>query len=300
MELFFYRCQKPNFGDELNTWMWPRLLNGVWDGDDNTTFIGIGSVINDQFPAHRNKIVFGAGYGGYTALPTIDERWKFYFVRGRHTARTLGLDERLGIGDAAILLRSLIPHGVPKRYKVSFMPHWETTLDGNWELACQLGGIHYIDPCAPVEQVLAEIQASELVLTEAMHGAIVSDALRVPWIPIKPLVSIHHMKWHDWASALDLELKPVAMLPSSLLEIAALHFHEHRRRLADRIREQARFLQHVGSHVFANRAAERLNAIGRSVAPSLSSDRAISMAHEQMLGKLDELVADLGRGKVLC
>lgn len=108
MNLYFYRGKKSNFGDELNTWMWPKLIDGVWDEEDQAIFLGIGSIIFDFFPADKKKIVFGAGYGGYTPLPVIDKNWKFYFVRGKLTARASGISESLGIGDAAILLRSCI------------------------------------------------------------------------------------------------------------------------------------------------------------------------------------------------
>ena len=108
MKMYFYRGRRPNFGDELNVWLWPRLLPGFFDADERELFIGVGSTLFDFLPPQSRKIVFGAGYGGYTAVPAIDERWRFYFVRGRLTAAALGLDARLGVGDAAILVRSCV------------------------------------------------------------------------------------------------------------------------------------------------------------------------------------------------
>jgi succinoglycan biosynthesis protein ExoV len=299
VNLYFYRGKKPNFGDELNTWMWPKLIEGVLDEEDESIFLGIGSIIFNFFPSDKKKIVFGAGYGGYTPLPTIDKNWKFYFVRGKLTAKALGINENLGIGDAAILLRSCVKQKVEKRHKVSFMPHWESTFIGNWELACQLASINYIDPCAPVDVVLDQILASELVITEAMHGAIVSDALRVPWIPIQPLSDVHAMKWFDWASALDIDLKPAQIISSSLLESAVLFFENHNPPIADKFRRRGRFLLNVAPQAFAQRAAERLVTISNN-APSLSADTSIERAHDQMLSKIDELILDLGKGKRLC
>jgi succinoglycan biosynthesis protein ExoV len=298
VNLYFYRGKKLNFGDELNTWMWPKLIDGVWDQGNDSIFLGIGSIIFDSFPSEKRKVVFGAGYGGYTQLPVIDKNWKFYFVRGKLTAKALGIDEKLGIGDAAILLRSCVKHKVEKKYKVSFMPHWGSTSEGNWELACQYGSINYIDPCAPVEVVLEQILASELVITEAMHGAIVSDALRVPWIPIQPLSSIHSMKWFDWASALDIDLKPSQINSSSLLEAVVLFFHERNPKIADKFRRRGRFLLNVAPDTLAQRATERLLAISRNAPPCLSSDTSIERSHDQMLSKLDELIRDMGRGSL--
>ena len=31
--------------------------------------------------------------------------------------------------------------------------------------------------------MLSEIRRSKMVMTEAMHGAVLTDALRVPWVP---------------------------------------------------------------------------------------------------------------------
>lgn len=69
---------------------------------------------------------------------------------------------------------------IEKRYPVSFMPHYESAMYGSWDKACELAGIHYIDPRWSVEKVLTEISASHKVVSEAMHGCIISDALRVP------------------------------------------------------------------------------------------------------------------------
>jgi hypothetical protein len=142
LKLYYFQGKTAsNFGDELNTWLWPQLLPNVFDDDPKALFLGIGSVLFDHFPQQQQKIVMGAGYGGYTAKPQIDEQWKIYFVRGRLTAQALGLDARLAIGDAAILLRSCAVPVVAKRYKVSFMPHWESVPRGNWVSICQRAGV---------------------------------------------------------------------------------------------------------------------------------------------------------------
>jgi succinoglycan biosynthesis protein ExoV len=297
VNLYFYRGEKPNFGDELNAWMWPKLIEGVWDDKDESIFLGIGSIIYDFFPSDKKKVVFGAGYGGYTPLPTIDKKWKFYFVRGKLTAKALGINENLGIGDAAILLRSCVKQKVKKRYKVSFIPHVSSTSTGCWELACQYASINYIDPCAPVDDVLDQILASELVITEAMHGAIVADALRTPWIAAQPLSSIHMNKWFDWTSALDINLKPNQLVGSSLLESTMLLFDKHNQSIANRIQRRCSLLTKITPHAFAQRAARRLISISK-LQPNLSSDLSIERAHEQMFSKLEELAQDRG-GRVI-
>jgi succinoglycan biosynthesis protein ExoV len=293
MKLFYYRGEKPNFGDDLNAWMWPRLMPDVWDDNEDVIFLGIGSILFNDFPKTSRKIVFGAGYGGYTPLPQIDESWKFYFVRGKYTAKSMNIDPALGIGDAAILLRSCIGPRPPKRHKVSFMPHWESTLFGNWSEACKLAGIHYIDPTATVEQTLDDILSSELVITEAMHGAIVSDALRVPWIAVTPLQTQHHMKWQDWASALDLTINSHPLGASTLLE-SALQFSEGNANLTGKLRRRGNFLRHVLPSVFADRVAGQLTRLAKMPA-TLSRDASIESSHQRMLENMDLLLADMKR-----
>ena len=290
MKMYFYRGRRPNFGDELNVWLWPRLLPGFFDDDERELFIGVGSTLFDFLPRESRKIVFGAGYGGYTAVPAIDERWRFYFVRGRLTAAALGLDAGLGVGDAAILVRSSVARPARKAHRISFMPHWESAADGQWSEASRAAGIHYIDPCDTVENVLTQIQESEVLVAEAMHGAIVADALRVPWIAVRPIQSPNRAKWHDWASALDLTLRWARVSPSNALELA-MSLTGRRKRHAGRIRARGQRLRAIASGAFKELAARSLARVA-SREPSLSSDAAIDRAHTRMLEALDQLKTD--------
>jgi hypothetical protein len=290
MKMYFYRGRRPNFGDELNVWLWPRLLPKFFDDDERDLFIGIGSTLFDFLPRESRKIVFGAGYGGYTAVPAIDESWRFYFVRGRLTAAALGIDANLGVGDAGILVRSCVTRPARKAHRISFMPHWESAADGQWAEASRAAGLHYIDPCDTVENVLTQIQESEVLVAEAMHGAIVADALRVPWIAVRPIQSPNRAKWHDWASALDVTLRWTRVSPSSALELA-MSLTGGRKRYAGRIRARGQRLRAIAPGAFKELAARSLARVA-SREPSLSSDAAMDRAHTRMLEALDRLKID--------
>jgi len=297
LELFYFRGSEPNFGDELNHWVWPRLIKDCWSDDDNLLFVGIGSVLESKLPKDKLKVIFGAGYGGYRPAPKIDENWKVFFVRGKKTAQALGLEERLGIGDSAILLRSFFNKPLEKKYSVSFMPHWRSLSFGNWELAAELAGIHFIDPRHEVEHIIQEIQSSKLIISEAMHGAIVADALRVPWIPLEPIDSLNRMKWHDWASALNLNIDLQKLTPSSMPEKIADFFDIHQLGNAKKIRKKTRFLKETFATFFAEQAASRLTAISKQN-PNLSKDSEIALSHERMEEKLHDLISYLGKGRI--
>jgi len=293
MKMYYFKGSPPNFGDELNRWLWPRLLPGFFDKEEDRIFLGVGSILFDFFPPTSRKIVFGAGYGGYTAAPKMDESWEVYFVRGPITARAVGIDEALGIGDAAILLRSCIQSRPAKRFKVSFMPHWESVDDGDWSTVCAEAGIHLINPCGSVESVINEILESELVVTEAMHGAIAADALRVPWVPARPLQAQHRQKWNDWASALHLDLQPLVLSPSTGLE-AMMSRLANDGKSAARVRRRGQFLKSAAAPYFRERAARSLRSLA-SACPVLSRDSEIERAHQIMLEQLQLLNRRYGR-----
>lgn len=288
MQLSYFKGCPPNFGDELNAWLWPRIFGDIWNDEDPEIFLGIGSILYDNhYPERQRKIVFGAGYGGYSAgVPDVhDGSWDIFFVRGPQTAEYLRLDPGLALTDAAILVRTQELPPPAGTGAVAFMPHFQSLDRGNWERVCAVAGITLIDPRAPVETVLGQIRGTSLLLTEAMHGAIVADALRVPWIALRPIVSQHHFKWHDWTRSVELDYRPVPMPPSSTREAWIL---------AGLGRAKGAFSTAlangpVGSFsdgILVDRAARRLLQLadGR---PSLSSDACIELLTGRAVAMVD-------------
>jgi succinoglycan biosynthesis protein ExoV len=292
MQLYHYRDRAPNFGDELNAWLFPRLLPpGCFTRPGNTLFLGIGSILFDTHPQTLRKLVFGSGYGGYTQAPKLDDTWDIRFVRGRMTASALGLTPDHAVGDSAILLAGLDLKRAPRPGHRLYMPHLDSACDGAWAGVAKAAGLHYVDPRAPVDDILAEILSAELVVSEAMHGAIVADALRVPWVGVRPQQAVHHAKWQDWGSALGLlpRLHPV---PASNALEALLRASAGRRGLQRRLRWRMRHRQTLGSTVFRGAAAE---ALGRaaSAEPQLSADEPLAASLARMQAEVARLSREL-------
>ena len=126
----------------------------------------------------------------------------------------------LAITDPAILVRRFVENDWNPRGKTIFIPHFESLDLGDWNAVCKLADITLVDPCGPIEEVMSSIKEARLVITEAMHGAIVADALRVPWIPVRPLMKKNQQKWFDWFESVGLSCEPASLPPSTAEEAA--------------------------------------------------------------------------------
>lgn len=203
MILYRWQGASSNFGDELNLVLWPRLLPGFFDEDPAIRFLGIGSVLDQRHPPRPIKLVAGAGYGGYERRARLDANWIVHWVRGPRTVAMLGLSPKLALGDPAVLVPATLGLPAMDGHDIGFMPHFESAAWGAWQQAADLAGVRLIDPRDPPLQILHAIRGCKLILSEALHGAIVADALRIPWIAIRPLARVHRAKWWDWTETID-------------------------------------------------------------------------------------------------
>lgn len=210
MKLFYYKDSRGNFGDDLNPWIWNALAPEIFDDDDSTVLVGIGTLINSRAPRRPRKLVFGSGVG-YHQLPVIDDSWKFYCVRGPRSARRLGLDPSLAISDPAVLLTRMPLPASTHAGKVSYMPHHASLRYADWRRLCAKAGLQYLDPADEVARTVTRIRESSLVVAEAMHAAIVADAFRVPWIPVSCYDHILEFKWSDWCESLGMTYRPLQL-----------------------------------------------------------------------------------------
>jgi succinoglycan biosynthesis protein ExoV len=221
MKPYYWESQHGNFGDDLNLWLWDFLLPGFRDVHPDVLLVGVGTVLNKALlPEEGRKLVLGSGFG-YGALPDMGDRslWDIRCVRGPLTAEKVGVPEDLGIIDPAVLVADMPEFAnLPKRHKRSFVPHWESAVAGLWPVTCSTVGMHYIDPRGEATEVIREIAQSELIVAESMHGAILADAFRVPWVAVATSNSINSFKWRDWAATVGVEHRPRRIPISSRAE----------------------------------------------------------------------------------
>ena len=291
MKLFYFRGKVPNFGDELNTYVWPALLpKGFLDDDPEELMLGIGSIIGDHLPQGARKFVVGSGYAGYMGHPDMhDGTWEVEFVRGPRTAAILNLPPDKAICDSALLLRAMTLPAPAEGIGIAFMPHYESLERGAWREACRLAGITLIDPTLEdVATILAQVRGARLLITEAMHGAIVADAVRTPWIGAKPIFRGHHMKWQDWSEALGVQLRLHTLKPTSTLELYI--------GMTGRGGEGGKVgwfnrtpLAAIPNRVLTQIAAQHLTRLARQT-PQLSDDARIEEVTERAVAALDGFV----------
>ncbi|MEM8504969.1 MAG: polysaccharide pyruvyl transferase family protein [Cyanobacteria bacterium P01_D01_bin.1] len=211
MKLFYYETRSPhkNFGDELNPWLWHQLLPEL-DSCPNNVFVGIGTLLNESttklVSEAKNVIFFSTGVGyGKSLRFRPPPNWKIYCVRGPLSAKRLNLPNSLAITDGAALLKRYFNpvSESERRYACSYMPHFRHGSRDLFKAVCERAGIHYIDPVGKIEAVISDISQSKVLISEAMHGAIVADTFRVPWIPVRTSPKILPFKWRDWCASVQ-------------------------------------------------------------------------------------------------
>ncbi|NES85075.1 MAG: polysaccharide pyruvyl transferase family protein [Moorea sp. SIO2B7] len=300
MKIFYYQRADglTNFGDLLNIWLWNRLLPDVFDEDETITFVGIGTLLNNllpqRIPQAKKLIIFSTGAGYEKNLNSIPANWHIACVRGVLSAKKLGLPPDLVVTDGAILVRRLFQPTAKKTSSFAFMPHiHHAKFAGTaWQKICTQIGFQYIDPRWNIEKVLANLSGTEVIITEAMHGAIVADALRGPWIPVVTSARILQFKWLDWCSSMGLEYRPHYLMP----------LRELYPPVAQGIRSSARAIQHWGNcwqqlpylaQIWRDRqqlCAAQLVHIAQTAHPYLSQEKQL----EQLTIELEDRLHAIG------
>ena len=216
MNLIYYKSEKGNFGDDLNLWLWPQIFGENFLKEDlDIAFFGIGSILIEDSKfiemanQHKTKIIFGTGVRSINEHLQLDDSWKLLFVRGPYSSLKITGDIQHYIADGAYYI-SLLPQyekylSTPKKYKVSFIPYFQSVDKVDWKSICEEMSWNLILPTdTSVEDFIMEVAASEQVISEAMHGTMIADIMRVPWKRLRFYAhqyegeKVSEWKWNDW------------------------------------------------------------------------------------------------------
>ena len=204
MQLFYYKAAKGNFGDDLNAWLWDELIPGWRDAWPDRVMIGVGTILNSQMPPRVPKIILGSGAGYAEPAPAeLLSECRIVAVRGPRTAALVGASADVPMLDPAALLPTLPRFAdVTRHGRVVLMPLHLSMEMLDWERVARGIGAVLVSPEGEADHVIRMIAGASQVITESMHGAIISDAFGVRWSGF----GFHHLfnrnKWQDWASSL--------------------------------------------------------------------------------------------------
>lgn len=202
-----------NFGDDINPALLGRLFHGSIINSDSICLVGIGTILNErhvrEIAAYDRKVVFSSGAGSENLDYAFDDTWHFACVRGPKTAKVLGLPEKAGVCDGAVLLSDFYePKPAAERKGVILVPHVHTGRVAGRALQeiCSDLGLIYLSPAVEAGRFIDTVRSAQLVLAEAMHGAILADCMRTPWLPVR-FLQHNRFKWEDWFASIGLQYR---------------------------------------------------------------------------------------------
>lgn len=254
MHIYYWSSKDGNVGDDLNNWLWPEVFgDDYFDPNSSDRFVGIGSVLDDRHAqsasAQARTVVFGAGARGYRHRPRQTDKLDIMFVRGPRTAALLSNPSTRYISDPAILTPLYAQDFAPPPSKnnpvrIGYIPYYETPKDISLAI-CAATGMTPIPITQPVDTFLDTLVKCDYVISEAMHGAILADAFRIPWMGCRVLSGLYEgttsfFKWADWMESLKIKAPPFSnSVPDPVL------FLPRKARLAFSTRARAKAVDQV-------------------------------------------------------
>jgi len=309
MIIEYCRNDDLNFGDDLNKWLWPRLLSECLSPNDNIYLVGIGTLLTSKrfrlTLKNASKIViFSSGSWGRDH-PTLDSRCKIYGVRGPRTAQTLGISADSVVGDGAYLLRLLDFKPTSQKNETAFIPHHRSEQYVDWDSVCKKAGLKFISTRQPVESFLEEVRSCDKVIAEAMHGAIAADIFRIPWICTSFATNFNSDKWMDWSESMEVNLQ-IHQLPivyaRKLPLLKSLENWFKRSALSKLARsDKWRKLPvafKTASSDDLDALSNALKSINTTATPSLSSDTRLAFITDRLTTQLEKLKSDYKTGRI--
>lgn len=206
---------------------------------DDILVLPIGSVINNSIPEEPRKIVVGSGFGYGQALRRENlSSYRVLFTRGPITNMILDLPPAHEAIDLAYALVLMGYVQAEERNRVLVIPHHSNPcvrllFSESNQAYYPLGDYWIMNPFANLHVVIKLISEARYVISEAMHGAIIADSLRVPWVSASFGGKVYELKWHDWLLSFGEKYSPIVLAPMlaerSVLYRALNKFHLNRR-----------------------------------------------------------------------
>jgi len=212
MEIISIKVSGGNFGDDLNDYLWQDLIPNLKDINSEDVILGIGSLQGVQIPKTIKRVhVLGAGANNLNPSKWLgSSKFLFHFVRGPLTAKKWGCEDK-GIVDGAILILNSKLKDAPlvATRKIGYSPHHVSDERADWSLIADMVGVEYISTRnLSVPEFISKVKSCDYIVTEALHGAIVADLYRKPWIPVASDHYITEFKWNDFCQSLGLVYSP--------------------------------------------------------------------------------------------
>ncbi len=239
-----------NFGDLLTPLLCERLSGRkVVHADIHAAeLIAVGSVLEPHFlprsswDQYRGSI-WGAGRMFGTGVPDLS-RADVRAVRGRLTLERIRCQHPEGIvlGDPGLLC-FLFARSVPRRYKLGVIPHLAERGHPRFaELFGHSPDVQIIDICAGVQEVIDRVSQCEHILSSALHGLVLADALGIPnrWLRLDLVDEARFgkppFKYQDYYSAFGLtDVAPIEIAAGEGLDDILERFGRWDRRGLDAI-----------------------------------------------------------------
>ena len=146
----------------------------------------------------------------------------------------------------------------------------------NWNSIAYRAGVRFVSPAKNAQDTIKIIGGARLVLAESMHGAIIADAFRVPWLPLSISPAFNEHKWRDWSESLllDIEFQHFLVGLKKSRTIAAQFKSAILGRKTIDERPQERRLLPYGTHVappFSEKAKESARKWASAFSPAIEA-----------------------------
>lgn len=211
-----------NFGDQLSAAIVRGLLGVSVKqlGMDAADLVALGSILGwlEESGNPMRPHVWGSGFiddgGPWQGAPV-----RLHAVRGelwRERMRGEAGKRDVALGDPAMLVDLVYPDlkACPKRFAVSVVPHYvDFDAPVVADLRARYPQVNIIDVVRRPREVVADIAASEVVLSSSLHGLIVAEAMGVQnhWTPVSNKVIGGAYKFTDYYSAFGVDPRPLQL-----------------------------------------------------------------------------------------